>query len=261
VIAGAALVRFLFSSGGVIAVIAAVLLSVFLRPRSRLARISLVVVVLLYVVASSYPIPHAVAVRLAQPFRPLTLEQAPPGAKTAVVLLGSGAYSQRSWNDTVYSVLDPIGAERTLEAARLYHLLAPRWVISSGGRVLDDDPDVPSARLMRDVLVTLGVPPERIVLEETSRTTRDEATSVRGMLPSLGVEHVVLVTSAVHMRRSVGVFRSVGLPVIPAIARDSPHDPDGGWLTWLPSDDGLDESQSVSHEVLGLAYYWLRGWQ
>jgi uncharacterized SAM-binding protein YcdF (DUF218 family) len=261
VIAGAALVRYLFSSGGAISVIAAVVIWSVVRPRSRAARVALLTVVVGYLAASCYPLPHVVALRLSRPFQPLTRDRAPAGAQTAVVLLGSGAYTQRGWTDSVFSVLDPIGAERTLEAARLYHLVNPRWVISSGGRVLADDPDLPAAHVMRDALVQLGVPADRVVLEDSSRTTRDEATAVKALLPSLGVDHVILVTSAVHMRRSVGVFNSVGLAVIPAIARGAPHIADGGWLTWLPSGDGLDESQAVSHEVLGLAYYWVRGWQ
>ena len=260
-IAGAAFVRFLFSSGGVISVVAVLLAWVMARPRSSRARIALIAAVLGYLVAASYPLPHAIAVWLASSYRPLTREHAPPGDQAALILLGSGGYTQRSWTDDTFSVLDPIGAERVLEAARLYHLIGPRWVISSGGRVLDDDPDLPSASVMRDALVSLGVPGDRIVLEDRSRTTRDEATAIKEMLPSLGVQYAVLVTSAVHMRRSVGVFQSVGVPVIPAMARDSPHTADGGWLTWLPSGDGLDETQSVSHELLGLAYYSIRGWQ
>jgi uncharacterized SAM-binding protein YcdF (DUF218 family) len=69
----------------------------------------------------------------------------------------------------------------------------------------------------------------------------------------------VLVTSDVHMRRSVGAFRAAGLSVIPAPAR-SPRRPTPWRLDVLPSQAGLDEADSVGHELLGLAYYRLRGW-
>jgi uncharacterized SAM-binding protein YcdF (DUF218 family) len=184
-----------------------------------------------------------------------------PSGRTAVVLLGSGSYTQTDWLGRTYSVLDPTGAERTLEAARVFHLLDDAVVVSSGGRPIAGDPDETAARVMREALIQLGVPDSKIVVEDQSRTTREEATIVKSLLPALGVDHVVLVTSAVHMRRSEGVFRSVGLTVIPAAAREAAHSGDGGWLTWIPSNDGLEESEAVAHELLGLAYYWLRGWQ
>jgi uncharacterized SAM-binding protein YcdF (DUF218 family) len=261
VIAGAAVVRYLFTSGGIVTVFALLVAWTLTRPRSRPARAVLIAVTIMYLAASLHSLPLLAAAWLGRSYQPLTQERAPDAAQTAIVLLGSGSYTQRSWSGNQYSILDPTGAERVAETARLYHLLKPRWVVSSGGRVMLDDPDLPSAQVMRDELIQLGVPADRILLEDSSRTTRDEATAVKALLPALKVQHLVLVTSAVHMRRSVGVFRSVGLPVVPAIARDAAHGADSGWLTWLPSTAGLDESQAVMHELLGLAYYSLRGWQ
>jgi uncharacterized SAM-binding protein YcdF (DUF218 family) len=79
------------------------------------------------------------------------------------------------------------------------------------------------------------------------------------MLRTLGADHVVLVTSDIHMRRSLGAFRSLGLQPIPAIA------PDGcfpetlrQWVT--PTNHGLEYTRAVVHELLGIAYYAARGW-
>ena len=70
---------------------------------------------------------------------------------------------------------------------------------------------------------------------------------------------VVLVTSGTHMRRSLGTFRAQGIRAIPAIARD-PYLATS-WSDWiLPSNLGLWKSSSVMHEILGLAYYTVRGW-
>jgi len=67
----------------------------------------------------------------------------------------------------------------------------------------------------------------------------------------------VLVTSAIHMRRSVGLFRAVGINVIPAIARQREYS--GFSVYLLPSDTGLRTSALAVHEILGMAYYRLRG--
>ncbi len=151
-------------------------------------------------------------------FHPLTRADVPPG-RSVVVLLGSGSYRREDWSDVKLSVLDPIGVERTLEAARVYRLVQPEFVISSGGLIEPDDPEDPAGETMKETLVRLGVPPDRIIVEKESTNTREEAVMVAAMLPSLDVKHVILVTSGVHMRRSVGMFRAVGVEVIPAIAR------------------------------------------
>ena len=112
---------------------------------------------------------------------------------------------------------------------------------------------------MRDAMIRFGVPASRILVEDRSRTTRDEAVLIAPMLRSLNVDHVILVTSDFHMRRSLGAFRAVGIPAIPAIARDPflsyP------WSRWiLPSSHGFELTSAVVHEVGGIGFYAARGW-
>jgi uncharacterized SAM-binding protein YcdF (DUF218 family) len=112
---------------------------------------------------------------------------------------------------------------------------------------------------MRRALVQLGILDSKIVVESASPTTHDEAVLIAPMLRSLGVTRSVLVTSDIHMRRSLGTFRSAGLSVVPAIAPD-PFAAESKVRWALPTDDGLRLSKSVIHESLGMAYYGLRGW-
>ena len=66
-------------------------------------------------------------------------------------------------------------------------------------------------------------------------------------------------TSARHMRQSVGTFNAAGVAVIPAIARNSmlirPWPKPGCQRTV-----GLWETREVAHEYLGLVEYLARGW-
>jgi uncharacterized SAM-binding protein YcdF (DUF218 family) len=97
------------------------------------------------------------------------------------------------------------------------------------------------------------------VIETQSKTTREEAVVIAPMLRAQGAEQVILVTSEEHMRRSLGTFRAVGVSAIPAIARDLRRDTT--WTQrWLPSMDGLGTASQNTHELLGTAYYALRGW-
>jgi uncharacterized SAM-binding protein YcdF (DUF218 family) len=223
-----------------------------------LARRFLALAVVGYAAASIYPISSTASRLLTRGFRPFSSADVPAG-RTAIILLGSSAYSARDWEESVLTTLDRTGAERAVEGARVYHLVKPEWVISSGGRVYSDDRNAPSAEAMRDTLLRLGVPDSRILVNAKPRTTHEEAVGIRGMLKSIPADHVVLVTSDLHMRRSLGAFRAEGIHAIPAITR-RPRGRTPWNFYWLPSEAGLAEAHDVAHEFLGICYYLARGW-
>jgi uncharacterized SAM-binding protein YcdF (DUF218 family) len=146
-----------------------------------------------------------------------------------------------------------------LEASRVFRAIDAAWVISSGGKVHLDEPAVPSGESMRDALMQLGVPRERIVVETESRNTHEEAIVIAPMLRSLQVDQVVLVTSDIHMLRSLCTFRAAGVDAIPAIARN-PYADAPPRQRVVPGERGLMLSSAVAHEVLGIGYYYVRGW-
>jgi uncharacterized SAM-binding protein YcdF (DUF218 family) len=257
-LSGASVLGLVFSTRGIILSVLIVTVWLLARPWSRSARRCLIGIALGYTIVSTYPVPRAIARLLPRPFHPLTRADVPSG-RSAVVLLGSGSLTATSWSGDRFSVLDPMGAARTLEASRVSRLIDAEWVISSSGRTDPDYPAESAGQTMRDALVQLGVPAERVSVEQTSTTTHDEAVMVAAMLPSMHVDHVILVTSGMHMRRSLGAFRAAGIDAIPAIANEP--DTNIGWrIRFLPTGYGLVEASLVAHEVVGLGYYTLRGW-
>jgi uncharacterized SAM-binding protein YcdF (DUF218 family) len=229
------------------------------RRRSAAPQRFIFVVIVLYSLLSLYPVPNGAARLLSRGYHPFAAADVAPG-KTAIVLLGSGSFTAHDWYDKLtVSLNDPTGADRVVEAARVYRLIQPEIVVSSGGAVGNMDRFGPGGVVMRDLLLQLGVPASKILLETESLNTHDEAVIVKRMLDPLHVEHIVLVTSDVHMRRSVGTFRSEGMEVIPAIAR-TPRPPASWEVHYLPTATGMNETQDVTHEVAGMAYYLLRGW-
>ena len=253
-----AFVGYIFSTGGVVCLLLMCTLWVRARPASRLARRMLLSVLVFYTCASIYAITHTAGRLLVTGFRPFERADVASGP-TAIVVLGSGSFTARDWTGNQFSIVDPSAATRVLEAVRVFTLIDQAWVISSGGIVDPDDPDEPTGQTMRNALVQLGVPETRIVVETKSRNTHDEAVIVAPLLTSMGIRQTVLVTSDIHMRRSLGTFKAAGINAVPAIAR--PPDNNLSTFDWLlPSGLGLYEGSQVAHEALGLVYYTARGW-
>jgi uncharacterized SAM-binding protein YcdF (DUF218 family) len=246
------------SAGGAIVSLAAAALWVALSRGSAASRRVLALVVLLYWIAGAYMVPDTIRTWMASPYHPLQRADVPAG-RVGIVLLGSGSAQFRDWSENKLAVVDPIAASRVLEAARVFRLLGADYIISSGGLITQSERLRPSGITMAETLQHLGVPKDRILLEAQSKTTRDEAVIVKEMLAEHRVDHVVLVTSQFHMRRSVGAFKAVGIDVIPAIARE-PESLDTWWQTVIPTDKGLEESSLAAHELGGILVYRLRGW-
>lgn len=181
----------------------------------------------------------------------------PAAPLRVVVVLGAGTQVVEGGGRRV-ALLDGVGAGRVLEAARVYAVLDEPVVISSGG-ARRHSRELASAAVMRDTLVALGVDASRILLEDRSLTTRDEAVLVAPMLARLNTRRFVLVTSRDHMTRSLRAFRNEGLDPVPSVADDELVR--AKWIDLLTPDvAGLRRSHALVHEVLGLAYYRWRGW-
>jgi len=255
-IAAADFVGYLLSAGGVIACFLAA--AVWSTIRTRGASRAPLIVALVFAVIASATTERIIARAIAGPARPFKATDIGSGRRTAVVLLGSNSIDTRDWNGDRFATVDRVAASRMLEAARVFKLVDPAVVISSGG-IPHGRRATPSGVTMRDALMESGVPFGRIAVETSSMTTRDEAVIVPGMLRDLRIEQTILVTSPTHMTRAVGAFRATGVEVVPAIANAAPFD--GPLIEQIvPTDDGLRLAAGNAREILGLTYYWLRGW-
>ena len=177
---------------------------------------------------------------------------------TAVVVLGGGNFNIRAGGFGLTYVSRGSGL-RAIEAARVYRLLGDPLVIVSGG-VTDKTPGAaPESEAFRVAMLALGVPASRVVLESESRNTHDEAVVLKRMLGDLGVARFVLVTSPLHMRRSMAAFAAQGLYPVPSpapLAGDRPRDPP----PFVPNDASLEIGNAAVYEWCARAYYRARGW-
>jgi len=190
-----------------------------------------------------------------------------PPAAEAIVLLGGGTLSAEYPRPTV----EVNGAgDRVIYTAWLYRQGSAPYVLLSGGTIdWLSGKDTP-AEDMAHLLEMMGVPAEKMWLEFKSRNTQENALYSKAILDEKGVRRILLVTSALHMPRAVGLFEQQGLEVIPM-----PTDyivTQAGWerlsqanagvqlINLVPSVDDLALTTRALKEYLGLLVYRLRGW-
>lgn len=150
-------------------------------------------------------------------------------------------------------------AERLIEGLRLARLRPEAKVIFSGGVAQVWQPGAGALEPLRRTLLESGIGADRIVLEGASRNTAENAAFTKAMLnPEPGARYL-LVTSAYHMPRAMGLFRKAGFDVeaYPVDYRLK----DAGDLLRLfdriPA--GLQRTDLAAGEWLGLFAYWTTG--
>ncbi|HEY2149919.1 MAG TPA: YdcF family protein [Vicinamibacterales bacterium] len=251
------LFEFVFTAAGPVTALVIIALWLSRRPASTSARRFAIGLAIVYCACSIRLLAVGASRLLTIGYHQFAADDVGTGP-TAIVLLGAGDEFIEGWTEHMTLTLPPEGA-RVLEAARVFRLISPAWIISSGGPARTSHANEATGVTMREELVQLGVPRDRILIETASRNTREEALVIEPMLRTLGNPQVVLVTSHTHMRRSMGALRAVGIAAIPAIARDPrPEVPLSEWI--LPTGRALRVSGEVVHELFGIPYYWLRGW-
>ena len=178
-----------------------------------------------------------------------------PAAQAIVVLGGHTANGRRNW----FEPYDKATATARIEqAAALYKAQRAPLIIVSGAAL---EGDVSEAQIMANALESLGIPESAIVMESQSYTTHENAVYTAQVLQQQHIQHILLVTSALHMPRAMAVFQKQGIsaqatPLEPQIV--VPDDP--GFSFWQPDLRALAASRSIVKEYVGLVVYWLRGW-
>ncbi|MET3659846.1 YdcF family protein [Aquamicrobium ahrensii] len=149
--------------------------------------------------------------------------------------------------------------DRFVETAILARRYPQARVVVTGGSgslILEGEGDGDTAPRL---LTALGVGPERLVLETKSRDTYENAVFTREMVEPRPGEVWLLVTSAFHMPRSVGLFRKAGFDVVPW---PTDYRTAGNEHVGLPQDNVQDSLQNLTvaiREWIGLAAYYLSG--
>ncbi len=129
-------------------------------------------------------------------------------------------------------------------------------LVYTGGSVPTKGGERSEAELALPLLVLLGVPRERIILETRSQSTYENAAFSRDIVKPAAGERWILVTSALHMPRAVGAFRRAGWGVLPFPVDHRQGGNDGGRGFSLSARLGLVDA--ASREWASLILYYVQ---
>lgn len=176
------------------------------------------------------------------------------------IVLGGAMHGHMAPRDRIYTNK---GADRVLHAAMLYHKGIIKNILVSGSyTLLTGTQPYTEADDMAQLLQMCGVPDSAIIKEGKSANTWENALFCREILQEkFPDQKFLLITSAFHMRRSIGCFEKVGLAVDPFSTDFYTSDPVYHW--GIPIDlsaDALMVSSKLGKEWLGYLSYWAVGY-
>jgi uncharacterized SAM-binding protein YcdF (DUF218 family) len=210
---------------------------------------------LLLLLAGLSPLGHAIILPLENRFDRARLETgAPPDG---IVVLGGAQDMSIIRARGVVAVNE--AAERLIEAATLARRFPEARIMFSGGsNALFGDRDT-EALGARELLVKLGVAPERLLLEDKSRDTYENAAFSARLAAPKAFERWLLITSASHMPRAMGCFRTARFAVEPWPVDFRTRGVDDIWRFFPKPSEGLRRVDLAMREWLGLLAYRVTG--
>jgi len=221
---------------------------------ARLGRNLAVASVVLLAICGFSPLGNWLLYPLEQRFPPW---DAARGAPDGIIVLGGSIHADVSAERGTPVVGN--AADRIIAAAALARRYPNARVVFSGGSANLLANDAREADYAGAIFENLGIAKSRLIMERRSRNTQENAEFSKALVAPKAGEHWLLVTSAFHMPRSVGLFRKAGFAVEPY-----PVD----WRVGGRADlfafanfaiDGLIQTDIAVREWIGLLAYRLTG--
>jgi uncharacterized SAM-binding protein YcdF (DUF218 family) len=210
--------------------------------------------VLLLALCGFSPIGKWLILPLEQRFPPWDASR---GAPDGIVVLGgaidpdlSAAHGQAVFTHSADRIVATAVLARQYPKARI--------VFSGGNANLLADDSAKEADYALSALEQLGVAKERLAAERLSRNTVENADFVKAVANPKPGERWLLVTSAFHMPRSIGLFRKAGF-LVEAYPVDWRASKLKAFSFSSVAINGLERTEVAMREWIGLTAYWMTG--
>ncbi|MBS1935985.1 MAG: YdcF family protein, partial [Bacteroidetes bacterium] len=148
-----------------------------------------------------------------------------------------------------------------IETAKLYHQGTIKKIIVSGGSGSLDQSRPKEASFVRDEFIKQGIPASDVFFENQSRNTFENAQNCKKLLDSLNIQGaVVLVTSAMHVRRASLIFKTTKRDIIPYPGNYEEINMKFSWDEYIiPDIETIIHWQKFLKEIVGLLMYKITG--
>lgn len=219
-----------------------------------LGRRLVIAAVLLLVICGLSPLGNWLLYPLEQRFPPWDPSR---GAPDGIIVLGGSIDADLSASHATPVVRG--APDRIITAAALSRRYPNARIVFTGGSANLVSNDAREADYAVAVFESLGIDKSRLTMERASRNTQENAQFSKALVAPKEGERWLLITSAFHMPRSVGLFRKAGFAIEPY-----PVD----WRVGRGSDvnsftsvavDGLGRTDVAMREWIGLLAYRATG--
>ena len=226
----------------------------FLLPFQRVLAMTIICFSLATLLLLSLPVVAKHLAATQEIYPPLNSAELDDFSAQAIVVLGGGLRNPAPEYEQQVTLNN-----RTLMRVRYASLLARQThlpILVSGGKVLKQD--LPSEAEIMTAVLTNEFNQKVGWHEGESRNTAENAHFTYKILNKEGVQRIILVTHAFHMRRAVEQFQQQGFRVMPAPTVFWSRSDELSLFSFLPSATALRHSSFVIHEIMGRAWYKLR---
>ena len=219
---------------------------------ARAGRRLVVLSILAIAIVGLSPLGNILILPLEQRFPPWDSAR---GTPDGIIVLGGAISPELSLFRGEISLNE--SAERVTVVAELAHRYPQARIVFSGGNGGLIVHEGNEAEFALKILQSFGIDPARLMAEDRSRNTYENAVFSKQLVNPKPGERWLLVTSAYHMPRSMGIFRQVSFPVeaYPVDFRTR------GWIdAAVPFDtlgDGMRRTDTAMREYVGLVAYWI----
>jgi uncharacterized SAM-binding protein YcdF (DUF218 family) len=154
------------------------------------------------------------------------------------------------------------GVDRLIQGVELYRRGIIKKMIFTGGSGRILHPEMKEGGYIKRYLLYMGIPEKDFFIESESQNTRENALFTKSLIEEKKIAgNYLLITSAFHMRRSIGCFNKVGLTVTP-FSTDRYSGPRKFEFDYvfIPNTSAMNDWNNFIHEVVGYVTYKIMGY-
>jgi uncharacterized SAM-binding protein YcdF (DUF218 family) len=180
------------------------------------------------------------------------------GSYDAIIVLGG----MSNYDPDLDRIQFSRGTDRLLQAIELWKKGVAKKIIFTGGSGSILHQDILESDQIKNYLHKIGIPDSVMIYENQSRNTHENATMTKPILQkNFPNGKFLLITSAFHMRRSLGCFAKEGIAVTPYSTDrySGPYKFEFDYMV-IPTAETLGDWNILFHEWVGCITYKFSGY-